>query len=449
MTDILLITDVPRLRKVFSRLSDENKIRLRIANRLERGGEEIAAEKPDMVFVQTHLSGLSGDILLMHLKKQLGRRRSRFVLLGSTESITPEVVKLYHHHLDTSLPDNDLFAALQEIIRATFSKEKKVGATLHAPPTETTAFDEQVVQPDVPSGPGIPAPDAAPDTLLEGPAAPNSDVQPMITYSPPSRLRVYSEFTNSFETAVSSLEQAENDTPADTARPRRSELAANFEVTPTRSKKVSFLLWFAPLLLAVVAVTMLQNHAPAPKTVDIAPGTPVAPAAAVPRAVPVAAAPPAAGAPVAAQAAPKQPSNSTQPALAEKISAKEPAPAAKASKRPVALPDFIPRYGYDKQYGVANPGWERYKGEVTEFKIFRENGAIKAIQVIDRGGLGVPESFMKGVLRQLARKPDFSVKSSVKKDGYEIQRGQVADSISTVYYRDADNGKLRAFVVTW
>jgi flagellar FliL protein len=66
----------------------------------------------------------------------------------------------------------------------------------------------------------------------------------------------------------------------------------------------------------------------------------------------------------------------------------------KIAKRPVTLPDFIPRYGLDKNYGTANPGWDRYKGQVTEFKVFRENGAIKAIQIIDRGGQGVPESFM-------------------------------------------------------
>jgi hypothetical protein len=121
----------------------------------------------------------------------------------------------------------------------------------------------------------------------------------------------------------------------------------------------------------------------------------------------------------------------------------------KKAKRPVTLPDFIPRYGLDKNYGTANPGWERYKGQVTEFKVFRENGAIKAIQIIDRGGQGVPESFMKGVLRNLARNPDYSIKSAAKKDGYEIQRGQIADNISAVYYRDADGGRLRAFVLTW
>jgi len=69
--------------------------------------------------------------------------------------------------------------------------------------------------------------------------------------------------------------------------------------------------------------------------------------------------------------------------------------------------------------------------------------------VIDRGGQGVPESFLKGVLSQIAKNPVLSSESSEKKDGYEIQRGRVADNIRVVYYRDEHGGKLRAFVLTW
>ena len=119
------------------------------------------------------------------------------------------------------------------------------------------------------------------------------------------------------------------------------------------------------------------------------------------------------------------------------------------SQRLTALPDFVPRSRLDKRYSRAHPGWERYRGRYTEFKIHHENDTIKMIQVIDRGGQGVPESFMKGVLRQISKKPVFIMNSSEKKDGYEIQRGQVAENLSIVYYRDEKGGKLRAFTVTW
>jgi hypothetical protein len=56
---------------------------------------------------------------------------------------------------------------------------------------------------------------------------------------------------------------------------------------------------------------------------------------------------------------------------------------------------------------------------------------------------------MKGVMRQVAKNPVLKTESSEKKEGYEIQRGKVAENISAVYYRDEHGGKLRAFVLTW
>jgi hypothetical protein len=119
------------------------------------------------------------------------------------------------------------------------------------------------------------------------------------------------------------------------------------------------------------------------------------------------------------------------------------------SSRPTALPDFIPRYAIDRAYAKSNPGWERYRGQVTEFKVFREGNSIKAIQVIDHGGDGVPESFMKAALRQVSKNPVFVTESSEKKEGYEIQRGRVSENLKVMYYRDDQGGKLRAFVLTW
>jgi hypothetical protein len=136
-------------------------------------------------------------------------------------------------------------------------------------------------------------------------------------------------------------------------------------------------------------------------------------------------------------------------AIAENRSTRSSVAAPLAGGRPTTLPAFIPRYGVDKKFGEANPGWERYKGKVTEFKVLREAQAIKAIQVIDRGGQGVPESFMKGVLRQVTTNPAFRIETSEKKEGYVIQRGRISEQIKVVYYRDENGGNLRAFVLTW
>ncbi len=475
MTDLLLITDVPRLRKIFNRLADDKGIMLRMASSLEKGGEELIARKPAMVFVQTHLSGLSADILLMHLKKQLGRKRSRFVLLCAPSQVSADTIKLYHGHIDTSLDERALLDAIrrtvatltprkgQNVLEAALAVEDIVAgsAVAQAPPAAAQGA-EPAIEPEQ-------EPPSAPDILaIAGPPAAPAEpslVDQGITYAPRSRLKVYSEFTSSFDSAVESMQEPEP--PQEPARHPFSGWDWNTLRRSNREKsspsRFSFLLWMAPVLVAAVIVTVIQNRKPEQKPVAVitinpqqqakplphqtAPAQPPAASSTKPAVspAPLAAAPPGTG----KDATMRLSDNAILSDIAGDHSRKETPGSVLASARPTRLPDFIPSYGMDKQYSAANPGWERYKGQVTEFKVFREKGSIKAIQVIDRGGQGVPESFMKGVLRQVAKKPAFVLDSSEKKDGYEIQRGRIADNLKVVYYRDDRGGRLRAFVMTW
>ncbi|GFE62330.1 hypothetical protein [Geobacter sp. AOG2] len=465
MTDLLLITDVPRLRKIFNRLADDKGITLRTASSLEKGGEELLARKPAMVFVQTHLSGLSADILLMHLKKQLGRKRSRFVLLCTPSQVSEETIKLYQGHIDTSLDEKNLLDAVRRTIATLIPQKGRssleaalavedIVATSAATPAQPVMApnEEPAAEPEL-----VPAPILDILTIAPPPPSPAepSLVDQGITYAPRSRIKVYSEFTSSFDSAVESMQ--EPDLPAEPARQSFSgwdvEHLEMIEPEKKLSRRSSFLLWLAPVLIAAVVVTVIQNRKNEQKPVSII--TPPAVQQAKPAATvqSPAAVTPKPVVPAASKAGEDSTAQLSDKAVLSDIagnrSRTEAASPPQTAQRPSRLPDFIPRYAKDKQYSVANPGWERYKGQVTEFKVFREKESIKAIQVIDRGGQGVPESFMKGVLRQVAKKPAFVLESSEKKDGYEVQRGRIADNIKVVYYRDEKGGRLRAFVMTW
>ena len=455
MTDLLLITDVPRLLKVFSPLSEERNMRLRIATSLEKGAEELVAEKPGIVFVQTHLSGLSAEILLMHLKKQLGRRRSRFVLLCPGDPLSGEAVKLYSGHIDTALDDAPLLESVRETIAALVAPRSKKPVEFPDPgiPEQPAAVECAAIEPEP-----VQQISSVADATNFMPLHQEQERQPVpvseqlpegqtleeqgVVYGRRQPLSVYSEFTSSFDTAVSSMPSAD---PPDAQQHGWSHVSESvpYEPAPGRSRRTMFLLWLAPVVIAVVAVTVLQHRKSQPEPVAVlAPGSsiPAADQAAV-----VPAAPAVVPSPAVPEVTPVKPLAVTE----APVGAGQAAAVSTTGKGPTVLPDFIPRYGRDKKYGAANPGWERYKGQVTEFKIFREGRAIKAIQIIDRGGRGIPESFLKAALKQLTKTPVYTVSSSEKKGAYTIQRGQVAENLSAVYYRDADGSKLRAFVVTW
>ncbi|ABL00846.1 hypothetical protein [Pelobacter propionicus] len=458
MVDLLLITDIPRLRQLFMRLADDPNLRLRVASSLEQGGEEIAADKPAMVFVQTHVSGLSADILLMHLKKRLGRRRTRFVLLAPPDQVNDAVLKLYHSSLDTSQDDFQLLNAVHDAIATLAVKGKKRAAAV-AEPADAAPVADAV--PQAPKEPALQEPLAvdrvdfqiSPSAFspqyaesLSAAAAEPAEPPPVeqgSAYAARPRLSVYSEFTSSLENAVSDARPTElpRELPAEqpSLRDSRQDDAIGIETRPPRPRYARFLLWFVPLVVVVLAVTLLQHRGSQPKVVDVAPLAPALPGEA-------------AKAPAPATKQPMAGADASAAARAHVSSidqAKGQAPPPFVAPRLTTLPSFVPRDGLDKKYGAANPGWERYMGLVTEFKVFREGTAIKAIQVIDKGGRGIPEGFMKSALAQLAGNSPFVQDSSEKRDGYQIQRGRLAANLNAVFYRDAQGGGLRAFVVTW
>ena len=65
--DILAITDIPRMTALFERLARQIP-GLTVVSEIHRGIEELESRKPELVFIQNHLAGLSADILHKHLK---------------------------------------------------------------------------------------------------------------------------------------------------------------------------------------------------------------------------------------------------------------------------------------------------------------------------------------------------------------------------------------------
>ena len=112
-------------------------------------------------------------------------------------------------------------------------------------------------------------------------------------------------------------------------------------------------------------------------------------------------------------------------------------------------PSFLPLSGLDPSYSREHPGWQSYKGLTNEYRVFKEmDGTIKAIQIIDRSGGGIQDSFYTSALKELAGATSMRTTSSEIKEGYEIRKGEVA-GLQLVQYRDAQGGRLRGFVVTW
>lgn len=476
MSNLLLITDVARLQKIFGRLTDDKNIQLRVVNNLEKGGEEIAIEKPDLVFVQTYLSGISADILLMHLKRQLGRKRSRFVLLATPAQTNDAILKQYQGWLDTSLEDNQLFQDLQQLISTLLNSTNKLEKSSSVNQEQIEVTDE--ISKDVVSMSNtVPISDDSHNkelisdslTATLSTKKEDSSEDEGISYPPRQKLKVYSDFNISFDSAVSNTQEPETIEQA-TPPPLSKEWNIgdisgidSLKTKPARSKKWIFIFWLFPIIIGVVIITYFQQQKPVGTPKTVTPKT--TPLVAVKSVTPIQ--PPISSTSVISQkkmliatidnkqtSTSKEQDKITDKAVLTAISEKPEKKTVAIVKSYIApmttLPKFIPIDGLDKKYGESNPGWELYMGEVTEFRVLKKGNEIRAIQIIDRGWRGISEKFMQRIFSQVTNhNPVLIGLTSENKDGYKIKRAHIADNLKVVYYHEEQGGKLRALVLTW
>lgn len=419
---IVAITDIPRMTAFFERMVLQYPD-LIVVNEIHRGIEELENRKPEVVLIQNHLSGLSADILHKHLKSRLGQHKARFGLISASATLDVASSAQFETILDPTLNDAQLEQALASILHRQPPPGPQDSTTLNQPaaaPAVPAQEPELPLQQQlVPSGTAAPA--AADD---EPPAAP-------LTYEMPRRpgLSIISDFSKQLDTRSDAVktEPALFDEQEQELRVRdphqEPHLITDFEEPQPWYRKTPFIL-VSVTLVVVVCVSLFQHR-------------PNRTAALPPKAAPAAKPSPAAT-PPAVSAPAAQP----QPDLKQGLSSH-------GAGRPRNLPSFIPREGRDPGYGKENPGWENYYGQTSEYRIFREkDGSIKAIQVIDRSGVGIQESFYTSILKELAGATTMRPTSSEIKEGYEIRRGDLA-GLQLVQYRDAQGGRMRGFVITW
>jgi len=110
------------------------------------------------------------------------------------------------------------------------------------------------------------------------------------------------------------------------------------------------------------------------------------------------------------------------------------------------LPSFIPQNGLDSSFALSKPGWERYVDNASEYRVFRNSGKIKALQVMGVNNHDISETRMKSILIELLGDGEFKVNSREQKKGYQVARAVVAKNADLLIY--FKNSSIRAFVIS-
>lgn len=441
----LVITDIPRISALFEQISAERG-GLQVVSEIHRGIEELERLKPDLIIIQNHLSGLSADIVHKHLKSRLNRRKVRFALISPSDSLDVELSARFESILDPALSDERLEQTIETLLTqpepASRISPTPVSSILDLPsiteqepelpglqpapsPVQTTATVDTVQLSPLP--PGITPAEKAPT-----PESTEGQLPEPATYDLPRRpnISIISAFSQHLDSTAEELQ------PRPAPRTARDEelairdlhqephLLHDQEQPPSFFRRAGFWL-LAGTVVLVVIITLIQQRPQSSKEAGIQ-----------------------------QPLKPEPPQVTEQPAVIPLVNTPSPGIGqgryqSHGSGRPKTLPSFIPQAGIDSAYAKDNPGWESYHGQANEYRVFREQGGtIKAVQVIDRSGAGIQDTFYISVLKELAGATAMRPTSSEIKEGYEIRRGTVA-GLELVQYRDAQGGRLRGFVVTW
>lgn len=121
----------------------------------------------------------------------------------------------------------------------------------------------------------------------------------------------------------------------------------------------------------------------------------------------------------------------------------------KSPPRENGLPSSIPLNSPDRDYPAAHPGWQRYRTESLEFRVFREESAVKAIQVIARREKAITAGFLASFLAEIAGKESFRVQSKGERDGLFVEKGRAGNTADVIIYRRRPAGEIRALVVAY
>lgn len=391
MIDILLISDQPRLHGILATHGALPDGRLRVANSLHQGMEEIASTAPDILFLQNRLSGLAGYILVRHIREATGTGTTKIILLTEgtqgCENATADIELL------TGVSDNELSDAISEII----------GDQLATPAS---------------------AP-AAPPNLSVGtrtdPPLPDTDVTDSVSLSQPELSAMRNPLL-----------------PASPTRNPDAALSAQATVIQSNPPPIQ---WEKKRLMYAVTIltTLVVAGLIAAFLFRTPPGKPAQ------KPAPTAAPGQKAVSPVqrAASSNARTVVSPVQPAISSNIRQT----LAPAPKPPASLPSFIQSNGVDSRYPLTNPGWERYTSSTREYKIFRESGAIKAIQVLDRQATGISPAFFSSAIREMTKVRDYRTVSREVQGDFLVKKGKLSKSSELILYKDRSDKILRAFVI--
>jgi hypothetical protein len=432
LINILLITSDQRALAIGDRLQSQPMIKVDTASDFDNGLKDVFDKRPQLVFIQGDIDGVTGETVARHIKGLLRDQSPRLILLRETLQTRQGAKSCYDGNIDLFLAADDLLTAFREQLEkvagfkwqdevpdeeqklSVLSTADQYAAALAAASAEAAEpFSEYLPSEalsekgDLASLPGKPAVTAHPPSLI-------SPLQPTKTPDHFLPLEESEQMPNSSSKATPPPFDVEMKAPSPThtAVGLRDTPRPQFTPPPFEYRLPGRATHHRPWLYIVVFLVTLALGA----------GTYLYVSYSKPRFG-------AAKAVGTAKTASKPASDSSLPVTLTKI------------------PSFIPQDRIDGTYASAHPGWDRYTDDAREYLVFSEKGAIKAVQIIALRQGALSDAFVRSSLQEISGSGTYQVGYRSEKDGYLVEKGLAKGNIELAIYHKGASGEIRALVV--
>lgn len=134
-----------------------------------------------------------------------------------------------------------------------------------------------------------------------------------------------------------------------------------------------------------------------------------------------------------------------KPAVAE-TPAKSIQPRLSSARRAAVLPSFVPAAGRDFSFRFKEPGWERYVDKLREYRLYRDEAGIRALQVLAIGEEPVGQDLIRTILKELTTSADYTILSKKEEQaGFTVTQGIAGSNADVLIYRK--KGAIRGLVI--
>ena len=420
MNSILIISNDSRAEVLVKAYQLQLKGQVNCVADFDRGLKEVFDKRPAAVFIQSEISGISGDAVAKHIKGLLRDSSPRLILLREAPEKPLGSRNTFDESIDLFLAEDDLHDQFKSQLEKVPSLQWLETAASATPPVTASAEEfPLVLEPEtatIATEPVKASPSPAPsqpeaDSSVSGPAttAPAArparpTVQPAATPAAPPRPQVRVQPARVAPEIIPVPNVAAAETPP------LSALNGRGGGSSATRRYWPYLLG----LLVPLTVAVCWYYLPKTSTTGNTAKVTATPA----------------------------------PTAKPPVTVKSSVPVTPAAGLGTVLPSSIPVNGRDAAYAGTHPGWERYLGTDYEFLVFREQGTIRAFQVIARTGAGIPEPFIRTFLREVSVSDAYRVTSRQEQGGYLVEDGKSGIKDEILLYRKKSSGVIRAFVVT-